>query len=356
MLAAPQARVADLKGAHMIALVKRIFSRLDSALAAISILLALVSTASTVFLLNYPDTVPQFMLIRELVIIGALLLIVLAILARYFDRESVLKEKEGLVNEKSALANSLAADRLNVLTAQFANFHNMVHGYRDILFREKAGYRQPYSYILTDREQKVLEELCTSVSFGIKRSLTEYFRSKDIIIGGDNIHISIKLLVSKDAVNAMAPNLSARERAKIAEQDQWVVTFFRDTETRLQHRDREVLGAIYTVDGNTSHQACIRVGDSCFVSNNLRGYSNYHNEKTDWSQHYNSLIALPIRYVGANTNDSICYGLIIVDSDNPDGRDLYDNTGCRNILGHAADILATFFLFLPLQPQQGAFK
>ena len=67
-----------------------------------------------------------------------------------------------------------------------------------------------------------------------------------------------------------------------------------------------------------------------------------------WKDQYNSTMIVPIRYCPSGHRNNKIFGLIAVDSMNSKKRPLYENKECCDILGHAADLLANFFLLISI--------
>ncbi len=353
-------------------LLKKIFGKLDNALAAISIIMSTVSTTATIFLVALPDKVPWFILVRDIAVFITLLAVILFLAIKYMNREEALHNlialrdsqaavREVELREQAAFREAATAERIKILSTQHKNFHYLTHHFRSTVF-EAVGEerrRNARNMNMTREERRTLRQLCNYVTYHIKKALITYWKSKDIDIN-DDIHVAVKLVVPTGVVREFMPKLKPEKQALIDHAirnsgiDEFVITFYRDTDTHVNFPNREKLADVYTIDRNTAYHDCIRLGRPCFSSNDLvKLYQegHYHNDNPEWSNQYHATVVVPIRYMGDGEGDSVCYGVIGVDSLNLEGRELYDNEECRNIMGHAADLLATFFLLLPLDQE-----
>jgi hypothetical protein len=307
----------------------KLFGTWDRGVATISISITVIGAGITVFYVKNPDKIPEYIAFRDFVLWFALILLSLFLVAKYYFREAVIQRQK------------------NFLSEQFKLSHDLVHNYRNNLFK---NFYQPkvQQHKLTERDWMIFRELCSSITEGVKDSFSEYFRSRGIGIGID-LSVSVKLLITpQEVLNRFTFNQEKQQQ--ILAEDQWVITVFRDHYTYNHVYSRETNVTIYDIDKNTDLRRIVRNNESEFFNNDLQSLKNaYENENNNWSKYYNATLVVPIRYLSPESRQHRCYGLLAVDSLNSQKRkDLYNDEECKYILGHAADLLATFFLLLEL--------
>lgn len=313
-----------------------LFGSWDRTYSFIACILGLLSIILTLVLWTFPESIPQLIIIRDLVVFFGLLLIAGILLSKYVKKENHLLQVVARLNSSNQL-----------LTTQFNNFHSIVHKYRNRIFKHfLAAIPEDIPVSLKDKE--AFESICHSVTTEVRKIFTEYFQSKNIIIG-DDIHVTIKLVFSTKTLLDLYNKLSPQEADKIKKKDQWVITAFRDPGTFEHLREREVGAKIYDIDKNTAFIHIIKEKKDKFANDNLKELGDaYLNENNDWEKYYNSAIVVPIRYYNKETDHYLYFGLLAIDSLNKERHKLYDNVESKFIAGHAADLLANFFLSLAL--------
>lgn len=109
----------------------------------------------------------------------------------------------------------------------------------------------------------------------------------------------------------------------------------------------EVGSVIYEIsDKNTSFKALLNTHstETFFICNDLKNKKDYENQTINWNKAYNSVMLATIRSHNPKTNSWTIYGAIAIDSKNSNDYPLFNGPECRNILGFAADYIATFML------------
>jgi hypothetical protein len=316
----------------------RFFGTWDRTIASLSLGFGIVSTLLTLFFIRYPQPLPLFIVIRDLFTLFSLIALILFLLVKFLSRgvdlEIAIKRRD---QSKQHLSN------------QFQYTHNVVHNYRDELF--KKYITSQLTSTLTSDEISLLRTVCSHITKGTKESLIEYFKSREIEIGND-ISLSVKLLVKAQDLHGVLGRLTPYQQQLIAHSGntEWVITFFRDYETYTTHRsEREVTEWLYDIKSNTAFQHVIQNKEDHYLNNDLQNDEHYRNENRNWRNFYNSTLVVPIRYRNARDDHYVLYGLLTVDSLNPTKiPNLYNALECKYIMGHAADLLATFFLSLAL--------
>lgn len=316
---------------------ERFFGNWDRGLTTISFSATIVGTIVTIFLVAYPNAIPHYIVIRDLLFWFALILMSLIVSGKFIRREEVIRNQINLLSSQ-----------YNLLSNQFKLSHDLVHNYRTELFYR---YFQPnvQRQRFTGREWRIFRHLCEYITEGVKTSFYEYFRSKGIDIGTD-LSIAVKLIITPEEVlEALAQvELSKEQQRQIKTKDQWFITVFRDSYTHIHSPLREKGLRIYNIDNNTAFRLLVRSQAAVFCCNNLQSLGvAYDNENKDWRNYYNATLVVPIRYLSRDGTQFRCYGVLAVDSLNEKNMtDLYNEVECKYILGHAADLLATFFLLL----------
>jgi hypothetical protein len=316
----------------------RFFGNWDRGLTTVSFSATIVGTVVSVFLVAYPSAIPHYIVVRDLLFWFALILMSLIVSGKYIRREAVIRNQIDLLSSQ-----------YNLLSNQFKLSHDLVHNYRTELFYR---YFQPQiqRQRFTDKELRIFRHLCSYITEGVKTSLYEYFRSKGIDIGTD-LAISVKLIITPEEVLealAQLQQLSPEQKKQIQAKDQWFITVFRDNYTHIHSPLREKGLKIYDTDNNTAFRLLVRSQAATFCCNDLQSLGiAYDNDKKDWRNYYNATLVVPIRYQSLDGTQFRCYGVLAVDSLNVMKiTDLYNEVECKYILGHAADLLATFFLLL----------
>jgi hypothetical protein len=96
-------------------------------LAAISFLTSLLGTIVTIFLVNYPKEIPQYIIYRDLSFWTALIITIVILLTKYLRREYTIHVQTKL------------------LTEQFKLSHNIVQNYKNELFGHVINYLEKSS-------------------------------------------------------------------------------------------------------------------------------------------------------------------------------------------------------------------
>jgi hypothetical protein len=307
----------------------RFFGNWDRTLTSISFSATIVGAVITISLVTYPDKIPQYIVVRDLLFWTALILTSLVVVIKYVSREAQIRSEKDLLSDQFRLSRDLARN------------------YRNELFH---GYFQPniQRHKFTETERKIFRHLCSQITDSVKTSFYEYFRSRGIKIGND-LSVSVKLILTSEEVLDRF-TLGQEEQKRVQSKDQWITTFHRDYYTYNHIDGRETGVEIYDIDKNTAFRHLIRFKESEFFHNNLQSLGvSYENENKNWYRYYNATLAVPIRYLSDDGRYYRCYGVLAIDSLNKKKiEDLYNNIECKYILDHAADLLATFFLFLEI--------
>lgn len=195
------------------------------------------------------------------------------------------------------------------------------------------------------RDYNKFTDICRFVANQVRASLMHNILMRGIDISED-LAISIKLILPKDALLKVLPNLDPQLQAEIALQQYWVITAFRDSYTYVNDREeREVSERLFNVDRNTAFHNIIVEGADYFIDNNLINLgSTYLNENPHWNKFYNSTLVVPIKYKLQGQSNTSYFGFIAADSKNIEQLPIFNKDDTFYILRRGADIITLFFL------------
>lgn len=315
-----------------------LFGTWDRGFSFISFFMGAISLGITIFTWNFPDQIPSLIITRDLLVFFGLLIVSGVILSKYIYRESALVR----ALEKNQDSN-------NLLYCQYQNFHDTNHKFRNELFCH-FNNSIPDTIMVTPAHKKLFESICHSTTTEVRNSFERFFKSKGYDLGED-ISVSIKLTVtSKNLIDLLGHRLNSNEKKSLKKKKMWVFTIFRDPKTYEANREkREVATSIYDIEKNSAFINIIKEKSCKFSSDNLAALGDaYLNENHKWKEQYNSTMVVPIRYFSEKDDHYKYFGLLAVDSKNIEGLNLYENNESKFLLGHAADLLANYFLCIAL--------
>lgn len=184
------------------------------------------------------------------------------------------------------------------------------------------------------KRQDIFKKLSSRISDTVAKQLKNHFTSSQI---DGNIRITIKLI-----------NPDGKENQK-----EWkTVTVAVDPET-WNDQDRQIesqANELHRIGDNSDFEGIMLGKHNCFVCNDLQKLSSdqlYKNSSIDWHKRYNSTIVTPIKSKPDGHKDAVYYGFITADSLNPSKQEQFSseiNSPTLNIMAHAADALATWFI------------
>ena len=303
-----------------------------------SIVLSVLSFLVTVFTYEYPENIPHLIVVRDIAVVGLLLSTSGLLLWKYMRREQHLV---------AAVRN--LEDSNQRLSKQFESFHILVHKFRSDLFLLYLGYVT--EDLLVDQKTKnTFEKICHSVTSDLRAIYKQFLLSKGIDIG-DDISISIKLTVSPNIlIDILGGKMDNIKKRNIKKKKRWVITAYRDPHTFEKLRGiREVTQSIYSIEGNTAFDLTYSHKMEIYACDDLvKLGASYKNENKNWNKYYSSTLVAPIRFINTADERQFCFGFIAIDSINVNKSSLFEYSDARHIIGHAADLLATFFLTLAI--------
>ena len=340
-----------------------LFGSTDRFIASVSLIATLTSLVLTLYLRRLPpdEIIPEFITSRDLLAFFGLIGIVIYLLVQFVRYKITLENQTEYIDQlkqsqidqidqlKQSQINQM--DQLQAhLSSQFKNFYFIVHEFRDQIFE----YFLPdiigdLAFEGTENDLKFFRRICDFTTNGIQKSLVQYFTTRGIDLEND-ISITVKLIVPSNVViDLYANKLTKTEREEVRKKARWVITVFRDYDTHMEQRNREVGGKpfyrFYDVKNNTAFDYIASDGNSHFLNNDLQALGDsYRNENLVWKDYYNSTLVVPIRYYDNAQRQHFCLGFLAVDSLNKEKiNNLYNDQECKDILSHSANLLANFF-------------
>lgn len=331
------------------------FGSYDRAVGTFGIIFSFISTVTTLILLKLSDNmIPRFIVIRDVSILIGLLCVIVFLALKYSEARVTIDDQQEIINDLNDQIEKTLIESLDRFSNAFKSAHGVVHEYRDELFDHYHNFVG--DYYLTGDEINLIRHVFYNITYSVRDSLLKYFRYRGIDIGED-VSVSVKLVLPTDTILERFSRLSEETKNKFRAKENWIITIYRDHYTHHYHKEREVLRAIYDIGDNTIHDLIVNGEKDSYICNNLRDLGTaFKNTNPGWEEQYNATIAVPIRYRDPDDQHSKCYGLITADSKNPqDIDDLYDQA-CFEIMSHAANLLATFFLSMTLAQRAEAIQ
>lgn len=315
------------------------FGTWERSVNSVSLILGIISLLLSVFLWQYPQSIPQLIILRDLVVILTLISANAILIYVVINQTKVIQEGRYKLKRVDA-----------EISIQLREAYQIMHHYRDRVFSHfMPEITENLAYSSSEEELKLFRNICFFTTSGLRSAFLSLFKSRGIDID-DDIAISVKLIIPANNVVEMGRNFEEHKKRQILRKDKWVITIFRDPFTYNHHPEREVGGIkVYDIHNNTAFHHIFSSGHSLFFSNDLKSEGDHYlNENVNWKDHYNATLVVPIRYKDAVTEEQVCFGFLAIDSMNKDNIALFDSVDCKNLLKHSADSLATFFLSLAL--------
>lgn len=319
-----------------------LFGTPDRVYTFVSVLLSVLSIGITVFTYKYPEKIPELIVIRDVLVIALLLLTSGVLLWKYIRREQHLIAAIGELEESNKR-----------LSRQFEGFHMLIHKFRCDVFLHYRNYVKEDIHVDQNGKQ-AFEKICHSITSDLRIIYREFLLSKGIDIH-DDLSISVKLTVSPDTlIEILNTRLDKQKRKSIKNKKKWVYTAYRDPYTFEKLRDkREITQNSYSIEGNTAFEHTYIYKNDIYACDNLTALgASYKNENKQWKNFYNATLLAPIRFNDTINGLHFCFGFITIDSMNIAKARLFEVDEARHIIGHSADLLATFFLTLAIVKQE----
>lgn len=185
----------------------------------------------------------------------------------------------------------------------------------------------------------------------LKQSFKEYFLAKGFKC--EDLCVTVKLtLLSKNLIDFLGTKLNNPQKKQLRKKKEWVVTIYRDSETYERNEKREVGNKFYSIDKNSAFIHIFNQKEDFYACDDFKALGNKYLNKNKPSclNSYNAAIVAPLRYYDKRKDEGFgdyrYFGLIAVDSKNEQQEPLFDNDSARELVGHVADVLSTFFFVL----------
>lgn len=308
---------------------------------------SILSVGLTIFLWQFPETVPHLIIVRDLLIVVGLfsLVFVLGVYSWISNRDKIT-QREQIKQLKQKLKSNFqkTTEYMNSIVRESTNT-KYGHLY---LARQYENVIIPKLYITSD-DLKQFKKICFQATNKTKELMQIYFQTKHIDVG-DDLTVTVKLIFPASHLLNFFGNVQDDEAVQIRKNDRWVITVYRDSYTYGNRQDREVVTrkfTLYSLTNNSAFNNITSNNDTYFCSNNLQLLGEtYINENKNWRKQYNAALVVPIRC--ANGKSRMDFGFLAVDSLNSDMLDLFDPDKCLDILNHSASVLASFLLSIHL--------
>ncbi len=346
-----------------ISLVEYLFGTPDRIYTFISIMISLLSFFGSLLLpLMFPEKIPYLIIFRDLFIFILLSSMCVFIFYKYARRDiflsklnqELVKSNNDLNNKINDLQNEIddSHSMFNVklnskLEEQYFYFHKIVHKFRDDIFRFYIN-DMPSEFTLSEKGKTAFLRICHSITSSVKKTMIEYLISKDVYLKEcDDLCVTVKLMLeSNNIISLYDKTLDRDVRTSIDKKNNWIITVYRDPSTYEKWREeREVGSMIYSIEDNSAFMHIYMNKKSFFRCDDLASMGDaYINENQSWKEKYNATIVVPIRYYCKENGIYKLFGFISIDSLNRDKNNLFTNNAARYIVGHSADLMASFFL------------
>jgi hypothetical protein len=311
----------------------------ERAFTLLSLIFAVVGVAISGWSVFNYTMPPSFLLVKDLVIYGSLLILCLYFFLRY--RRAVSEVERQRKSHKVQLADIQTLVRQQIETYQWLMSHTRASFYGGV---DASIYQHRFTYIKPGLA-KLLDDSLDRVLTAIRKILESHLRSKNPAPRAE-ISLSVKALVT----GAMAEKLCSLEdvqSASLVGDKQYVITLDRDHDTKMTRQEREYRKAFYDVEANSDFSRIISGELEDFQSDNLKELEvkrEYRNTSPDWQRNYNATQVVPIWH--RHGSESNIFGFLTVDSLNPNNEQLFDRKETLSIMMFGADLLALLFLTL----------
>jgi hypothetical protein len=309
---------------------KILFGSPDRIMTSISLIVGILSFVFSICSTYYPN-IPQILIVRDILVVLVFILFVAILSVKYY-------KKDGLV----------ILTKRN-MRQQIRASHDIVHKFRNHSFVELRNGLLDVgngSRSIDDVCEKYFKRVSHSVLTDVRSVFVQYFKSRGLDIM-DDLSVTLKMIIRSEEAQAMLEQLHGEEADQLNKKKRFLITAFRDPVTwEKQPERKEVKKLIFSIDdGNTAFDHIINKTNDYYLSNDLSSEKGYRNQTRNWQDRYNSVLVAPIRCKQGNDKKSTTtYGLICVDSKNPEKHDLFDEEMALHMLAQAADCLALMFM------------
>ena len=311
-----------------------LFGSPDKIITAISFVIGISGLILAALAYRYPILPPWFIIVRDNIVILTLLLIVMVSSVKYFKKDNMVEDFRELVSQ------------------QLAFHHHIIHDFRDHYFWDvrnefAVNPRMEASQIDTLKKSH-FENTCRTILSDTRDIFLKYYAARGFKIG-DDLSVTVKLVIPAEDAQKILNTIKGKRADTLNKTMTYIVTGYRDPSTWGTKPERtEIMRIIYNIDEqNTTFDEIVNKGKNFFLSNNLReDYENgrYKNQNPNWQKSYNAVLAIPIRYRRQGDHRAtLIYGIISIDSLNPQAYELFDDKNTFHLLAASADMLALMF-------------
>lgn len=315
-------------------LIKILVGSPDRIIATISLISGIVSLVFSLYVYRVPSPQPAYIILRDISIVLMLVFIIMSVSVKYYMKDSMVERFRYLLSE------------------QLKSHHQMTHKFRDYFFliirNELVSGNSLEQSKINEIKKEYFEKVSRTVLTDTRELFLEYFRARNLKVG-DDLTMTIKIIVEADEAQQIINNLKGSKAAILSRDGKYIVTGYRDPYTWEKRPERnEIMQIVYYIDEeNTTFDEILNKDQGYYFCNNLQKESSegqYRNQNPKWQKSYNSVSAVPIRFrYQGNPFATTLYGVLSVDSLNPHKYDLFDEAITFNMLAAAADVLALMF-------------
>lgn len=311
-----------------------LFGSPDRIIASVSLVIGIIGTVLSALTLVSPEAPPAYIIIRDLVVLSGLIGTLIAFAIKYFKKDSMVE------------------DFRETFTQQSEYHHHMIHNFRDHYFwdiRNEVLINPNMSPSQYDTMQRTyFDNVCRTILTDTRDVFQKYFRSRGFRLNQD-LSLTIKIVVPAEDAQKILNAIKGDKAEILSNKVGHLITGYRDPHTYGSRPERsEVRTTVYQMnEENTTFDTIANSGNNYYYSNNLREEfenNRYKNQNPNWQKHYNSVLAVPIRYKRhGDHRANLIYGFLSIDSMNPRGYTLFDDKHTFNLLAASADLLALMF-------------
>jgi len=266
---------------------------------------------------------PEMLGLISFFVIGLIFLFALSLLAIAFIQHEDVKELQGDYILSHKITHNLRNSITDLQSLEFTTLKKI----------DKCELPQQFSDIKENDELKrkeIFKSLGAKTTGCIVKQIKNYFLCNGLKA---DIRVTIKTIVPCGS-----------------NQLKWqVATLVVDPSTwNNQNSDIDESGTHF-IENNSDFEDILLGNKKVFSHNNLNSVSEkeYKNSSRDWRKRYNASMVVPIKNKPYGKDNTVYYGFLTVDSLNPKKQALFDskeNSPTLNILAHAADALAVWFI------------
>lgn len=287
----------------------------ENPLSTIGSFASVASLILTLVSYNNDINVPQFIIIRDLLLFGGMFALCVFFVIKqrlYLDKNIILEKK--IENKKDEI--------LDLPRSIFNQYNQIAKKYGHIVFELENQDSDVTDYKDKNTKfEKQFNRLAHIVTMALVEVAEQFLKLQRI---EERCSVTIKLL---------KPDLDARDLRR------WeVYTAYRDPVT-YKEGVREIKEKQYIIEENSAFRHIAYDGNEFFCHNNLKGLGVIYNNKTEnWQKLYNATFVVPI------SHKTMHYGFLAIDSKNKCQEELFSEKWCLPLLNSASEQIKTYLL------------